>query len=144
MSDPHQLDRFLIAQDGIYEQALAEIRRGVKRSHWMWFIFPQVLGLGRSAMSQRYAIGSLDEARAYLEHPVLGRRLRDCVSALQDLTNTTAREVFGEVDAYKLCSSLTLFVEAGSSPLFEAALNRWFGGKPDTATLKLLGQTPLI
>ena len=144
MSDPYQLDRFLLAQDGIYEQALAEIRRGAKRSHWMWFIFPQVLGLGRSAMSQRYAIGSLDEARAYLEHPVLGRRLRDCVSALQDLTNTTAREVFGEVDAYKLCSSLTLFVEAGSSPLFEAALNRWFGGKPDTATLKLLGQTPSI
>ena len=144
MSDPYQLDRFLIAQDGIYEQALAEIRRGVKRSHWMWFIFPQVVGLGRSAMSQRYAICSLDEARAYLEHPVLGRRLRDCVSALQDLTNTTACEVFGEVDAYKLCSSLTLFVEAGSSPLFEAALNRWFGGKPDTATLKLLGQTPLI
>ena len=144
MSDPYQLHRFLIAQDGIYEQALAEIRRGAKRSHWMWFIFPQVAGLGSSAMSQRYAIGSLDEARAYLEHPVLGRRLRECVSALQDLTNTTAREVFGEVDASKLCSSLTLFVEAGSVPLFEAALHRWFGAKPDTATLKLLGQTPLI
>ncbi len=79
MTDPHQLDRFLSAQDGIYEPALAEIRRGAKRSHWMWFIFPQIAGLGSSAMSQRYAINSLDEARAYLDHPVLGRRLRTCI-----------------------------------------------------------------
>jgi uncharacterized protein (DUF1810 family) len=141
MTDPYQLDRFLEAQDGIYEQALAEIRRGAKRSHWMWFIFPQVAGLGSSAMSQRYAINSLDEAQAYLEHPVLGRRLRDCVSALQDLPSATAYEVFGDVDASKLCSSLTLFIEAGGGPLFEAALDRWFGSERDDATLKLLGRS---
>ena len=108
----------------------------------MWFIFPQVAGLGSSAMSQRYAINSLDEARAYLEHPVLGRRLRDCVSALQDLPSATAYEVFGDVDASKLCSSLTLFIEAGGGPLFEAALDRWFGSERDDATLKLLGRSP--
>ena len=138
MTDPYQLDRFLIAQEGIYEQALAEIRRGAKRSHWMWFIFPQIAGLGSSTMSQRYAINSLDEARAYLAHPVLGRRLLDCVSALQDLTSATARVVFGDVDASKLRSSLTLFNEAGAGPLFQAALDRWFGGERDGATLKLL------
>ena len=142
MTDPYQLARFLDAQDGIYEQALAEIRRGAKRSHWMWFIFPQIAGLGRSAMSRRYAIASIDEARAYLEHPVLGCRLRTCISALQDVTGRSAVAVFGDIDAAKLRSSLTLFLEAGGGPLFAAALDRWFAGERDGATLKLLGQNP--
>lgn len=140
MTESHDLDRFVAAQDGSYDTALAEIRRGAKRSHWMWYIFPQIAGLGRSAMAQRYAISSMGEARAYLEHPLLGPRLRDCVSALQDLTRGTAETVFGEIDAIKLRSSLTLFSEAGGGPLFEAALARWFGGVPDPATLSILAK----
>lgn len=139
--DPYDLDRFVTAQAGNYETALAEIRRGAKRSHWMWYIFPQIEGLGSSAMAQRYAIGSLDEARAYLAHPLLGSRLRECVAALQDLTGTTAQAVFGSVDAMKLKSSLTLFAEAGGGPLFTAAIERWFDGWKDDATLRRLGRS---
>lgn len=139
MTDPHDLQRFVSAQHGVYESALSEIRRGAKRSHWMWFVFPQIAGLGHSAMAQRYAIASLDEARAYLAHPLLGRRLRDCVAALQDVTGTTAEAVFGSVDAAKLRSSLTLFRETGAEPLFVAALDRWFGGEADLRTLDLIG-----
>nr|WP_315383670.1 DUF1810 domain-containing protein [uncultured Sphingomonas sp.] len=142
MTDPYDLDRFVAAQEGSYDTALAEIRRGAKRSHWMWYIFPQIAGLGRSAMAQRYAIASLAEARAYLEHPLLGPRLRDCVSALQDLTSGTAEAVFGEIDAIKLRSSLTLFEAAGAGPLFAAALDRWFGGTRDPATLAILERDP--
>lgn len=138
MPDPFNLDRFVSAQADSYETALGEIRRGAKRNHWMWYIFPQIVGLGSSPMAQQYAIGSLDEARAYLTHPVLGPRLRTCVEALQDLTDVTADDVFGQVDAMKLRSSLTLFCEAGGGPLFSAALNRWFGGVADPATLELL------
>src|SRR3546814_3568626 len=105
----------------------------------MWFIFPQIAGLGHSAMAQRYAIQSLDEAKAYLDHPLLGSRLRTCVSALQDLTGMTAEAVFGGIDAIKLRSSLTLFDAAGGGPLFAAALDRWFRGEKDDATLRLLG-----
>lgn len=140
MSDPYDLDRFVAAQDGSYDTALAEIRRGAKRSHWMWYIFPQIAGLGRSAMAQRYAIASLAEAQAYLDHPLLGARLRESVSALQDLTSGTAESVFGEIDAIKLRSSLTLFEAAGAGPLFAAALDRWFGGTRDPATLAILEQ----
>lgn len=138
VTDPFDLGRFVAAQDGSYDAALAEIRRGAKRGHWMWFVFPQVAGLGTSATSRHYAIASLDEARAYLDHPVLGRRLRDCVAALQDITGKTAEEVFGSVDSAKLRSSLTLFIEAGGDPLFVAALERWHGGIKDEATLRLL------
>lgn len=129
------LDRFVAAQAATYDTALAEIRRGAKRSHWMWYIFPQFAGLGTSDIARLYAIGSLDEARAYLAHPLLGARLRDCVGALQDLTGTSAITVFGAVDAMKLRSSLTLFVEAGGGPLFAAAIERWFDGAVDGATL---------
>jgi uncharacterized protein (DUF1810 family) len=138
MTDRYDLERYVSAQEDDYRVALAEISRGTKRSHWMWYTFPQLAGLGSSAMSRRYAIRSLDEARAYLAHPVLGPRLRECVSALQDLTGTTAEEVFGAIDATKLRSSLTLFLEAGSEPLFRAALDRWFGGQLDEATLDRL------
>lgn len=138
MTDPYDLDRFVAAQEASYETALDEIRRGAKRSHWMWFVFPQAAGLGASEMSRRYAIASLDEARAFLDHPLLGLRLRECVGALQDVTERTAEEVFGSVDAAKLRSSLTLFIEAGGGPLFRAALDRWYGGIEDEATLSRL------
>ena len=138
MTDANDLERFVAAQAGTYDSALAELRRGAKRSHWMWFVFPQVAGLGRSDMARRYAIASLDEARAYLAHPVLGARLRECVTALQDLGPTTAEAVLGAVDAAKLRSSLTLFLEGGREALFRAALERWFGGEPDPLTLDRL------
>lgn len=141
MSDPFDLDRFVGAQAMSYETALAEIRRGAKRSHWMWYVFPQIAGLGSSPTARHFAIASLDEARAYLAHPVLGPRLHECVAALQDLTGTTAEAVFGSVDAMKLRSSLTLFVEAGGGALFAAALKRWFDSEADSATLRLLGAT---
>jgi uncharacterized protein (DUF1810 family) len=137
----HDLERFVAAQTDIYPIALAEIRRGAKRSHWMWFIFPQLAGLGRSEMAQHYAIRSLEEARVYLAHPVLGNRLRECVEALQDLPGSSAQAIFGEVDALKLRSSLTLFIEAGAVPLFVAALQRWFAGEKDDLTLAMLAQS---
>ena len=140
MSDSFDLERFIAAQADIHESALAEIRRGRKTSHWMWFIFPQLAGLGHSAMAQRYAIGSIEEARAYLDHPVLGSRLRTCVSALQGLGSTTAEAVFGPIDGMKLRSSLTLFAEASDERLFTAALERWFEGGKDEATLKLMAK----
>lgn len=141
MNDPYALNRFVAAQTGLYDTALGEIRRGAKRTHWIWFIFPQIAGLGSSPMAQRYAIGSLDEARAYLEHAVLGARYRQCVAALQDLGDTTADSIFGSIDAMKLRSSLTLFEQASSEPLFAAALDRWFDGRRDNRTLAILGRS---
>ena len=134
---PYDLQRFLSAQERIYLEALAEIRRGRKRTHWMWFIFPQLAGLGRSEIAKHYAIRSIDEAKAYLAEPTLGPRLREAVAALQDLQDVSAVEVFGEVDALKLRSSLTLFSMAGGGPLFDAAIIRWFGS-PDPATVALI------
>ena len=138
MTDDFDLDRFVDAQAQVWPRALDEIRRGAKRSHWMWYIFPQLAGLGRSAMAQRYAIAGLDEARAYLAHPILGARYLECVEALQDLTASNPVAVFGEVDAMKLRSSLTLFEAAGERPLFTAALMRWFAGARDDKTRKRL------
>src|ERR1700712_832791 len=108
-SDPFELSRFVEAQSSSYPDALEELRAGEKRSHWMWFVFPQIAGLGTSPMARRYAIVSLDEARAYRAHPLLGARLRECVAALHDLPQMSAEDVFGAVDAVKLRSSLTLF-----------------------------------
>lgn len=141
MTDREGLERFVAAQEQIYSRALEEIRRGSKRSHWMWFIFPQIAGLGRSAMAQRYAIVDAAEARAYLAHPLLGARYVECVEALQDLIGSDPVHVFGEVDATKLRSSLTLFEAVGERPLFAAALTRWFGGARDERTLKRLRAT---
>ena len=138
MTAAFDLERFVTAQEGVYETALAEIRRGAKRSHWMWFVFPQIAGLGQSATARFYAIGSIDEAQAYLAHTVLGARLRECVAALGKVQRADARAVFGSIDAVKLRSSLTLFVAAGGGEAFEAALERWFG-QEDAATLRLLG-----
>ncbi len=137
--DRFSLDRFVSAQETTYARALSELARGLKTSHWMWFIFPQVAGLGSSEMSRRYAISSIDEAQAYLAHPLLGVRYRECVAALQDLVGTTAEAVFGSVDAAKLRSSLTLFAEAAPcDPLFEAAIQRWFAGHKDKRTIDIL------
>lgn len=136
-TDPFNLDRFVTAQDGIYAQALSEIRQGAKRTHWMWFVFPQLRGLGRSRLADEFGISSIEEARAYLSHPLLGARFRECVEALQDLTDVTVDEVFGEVDAMKLRSSLTLFSLAGGGALFEAAISRWFGSD-DAKTRELV------
>jgi uncharacterized protein (DUF1810 family) len=141
MEQRFDLDRFVTAQDGSYDGALAEIRRGRKRSHWMWFVFPQLAGLGRSTTAQHYAIASIDEARAYLAHPVLGPRLYACVEALQDLEHGSAEAVFGDIDAMKLRSSLTLFEQASGERLFAAAIERWFDGRRDEATLRLLGRS---
>jgi uncharacterized protein (DUF1810 family) len=139
--DPYQLERFVAAQDagGTYERAIAELRAGAKRGHWMWFVFPQVAGLGFSAMSQRYAIASLAEARAYLAHPVLGPRLIDCGRILAAIEGTSAAAIFGDVDAMKLRSSMTLFLKAApGEPVFGEVLEKHFGGDPDDATLARL------
>lgn len=138
MSGASDLERFVSVQDQVYPRALDEIKRGTKRSHWMWFIFPQLAGLGRSAMAQHYAIADLGEARAYLAHPLLGARYLECVEALQDLEESDPVAVFGAVDAAKLRSSLTLFEAGEAKPLFAAALTRWFGGVRDEQTLALL------
>lgn len=140
MPDPFDLARFVAAQQTTYQTALAEIRRGAKRSHWMWFIFPQIAGLGHSAMAERYAIGALDEARAYLAHPVLGARLAECLAALAGLNGATAERVFGAIDSTKLRSSLTLFDVASDDSVFAVALDRWFDGAADARTLALLRQ----
>lgn len=140
MPEVTSLDRFVEAQTLLYPTALAEIGRGAKRSHWMWFIFPQIDGLGRSPTARHFAIRSLDEARRYLDHPVLGSRYMTCVEALQDLASSDPVAVFGEVDALKLRSSLTLFEAARPQPLLAAALDRWFGGERDASTLGLLNE----
>jgi Uncharacterized conserved protein len=137
---PYHLERFVEAQDGVYEYALDELRRGRKRRHWMWYVFPQVAGLGHSAMSQRYAIGSLDEARAYLAHPVLGARLREC-AAVVAAAPPGAEAIFGSIDAVKLRSSMTLFARADpDEPVFQAVLDRHFAGASDPRTDELLGR----
>ena len=142
--DPFDLERFVAAQDAheTYARALDELRSGAKRSHWMWFVFPQIAGLGSSPMAQRYAIRSLDEATAYLTHPVLGARLRECVATLNALPTGNAVEVFGGIDAMKLRSSLTLFLRAApGDEALARALEKFFGGVPDRRTLDLLGAT---
>jgi uncharacterized protein (DUF1810 family) len=132
------LDRFVRAQDGVYDDALAELTAGRKRTHWMWFVFPQIAGLGFSPTAQRYAIRSLDEARAYLAHPVLGPRLRECAQALLAVPGRSAREILGHPDDLKLRSSMTLFARAADDPApFEAVLDRFYDG-PDALTLTLL------
>lgn len=137
---PNLIERFIEAQAPIYATALAEIRRGAKHSHWMWFVFPQVAGLGHSKVASYYEIHSLGEAKAYLRHSVLGPRYLECVSTLQDLVISNPVDVFGETDAMKLRSSLTLFEAAGAGSLVGAALDRWFGGERDKATLALLSR----
>ena len=138
-ADPYELNRFVDAQENVYEYALDEIRKGRKRSHWMWFIFPQIAGLGSSAISQRYAIRGLAEARAYLDHPILGQRLLECVDALLAIDGKSASEIFGYPDDLKLCSSATLFAAARPDEArFQQLLGKYFDGKSDARTLSLL------
>jgi uncharacterized protein (DUF1810 family) len=140
--DPFDLARFVNAQDqgGTYQQALAELRRGRKTSHWMWFVFPQIAGLGSSPMARRYAISSLGEAAAYLAHPVLGHRLVDCARAVLQIDAARAEEIFGSIDAIKLRSSMTLFARADpDEPVFGQVLERFYAGRPDRATDERLG-----
>ena len=135
--DPYDLQRFVTAQDagGTYARAADELRRGRKASHWMWFVFPQITGLGYSPASRTYAITGLAEARAYLAHPVLGPRLTECAAILAGLRGRTAEQIFGEVDALKLCSSMTLFMHAApGEPVFRQVLDQYFDGRPDFAT----------
>lgn len=140
MTDPFDLARFLAAQAPVIDQVRRELGAGRKTSHWMWFVFPQLRGLGRSAMAERYGLTGLEEARAFLAHPVLGARLRDCVGLLLRAGGGSAEAILGPVDALKLRSCLTLFAAADpAEPLFGAALARFFGGIPDPATTRLLG-----
>jgi uncharacterized protein (DUF1810 family) len=137
MDDPYDLNRFLTAQAPVIAQAEAELRAGKKRSHWMWFVFPQIAGLGRSAMAQRYAIASLDEARAYLANDVLGARLKECAALVVAVEGRSAGEIFGTPDDLKFHSSMTLFARAApEEPVFKQALQKYFGGGEDQATLE--------
>jgi uncharacterized protein (DUF1810 family) len=141
--DPYLLGRFVVAHRDDYEQALSEIRSGRKRSHWMWYIFPQIDGLAFSSTSKHFAIKSLDEARAYLDHPVLGPRLLECAEAVMQVEGRTAREIFGSPDDLKLRSCATLF--ACASPpgsVFERLLAKYYQGRRDEKTLQLLGISP--
>jgi uncharacterized protein (DUF1810 family) len=139
MTDPYDLNRFLEAQATNYADALAELRAGRKRSHWMWYVFPQIAGLGNSAMSARYSIRSEDEARAYLAHPILGPRMIECVEALLALENRSARDIMGSPDDLKLRSSATLFAEVSEpGSVFERVVNQYYSSDPDAKTLEIL------
>ncbi len=146
--DRYDLERFVEAQAGVYEQVCAELQAGRKRSHWMWFVFPQIQGLGSSEMAVRYAISGRDEARAYLEHAVLGARLRECAGIVVGVEGKTVGEIFGYPDDLKFHSSMTLFAEVGtlsadgsSGSVFRTALEKYFGGKKDKGTLERLAST---
>jgi uncharacterized protein (DUF1810 family) len=145
MDDPFELSRFTEAQDwaGTYQSALSELRSGSKRSHWMWFVFPQISGLGMSPTSRKYAIRTLPEARAYLHHPVLGPRLQDCAREILAVDGRSAEQIFGSIDARKLQSSSTLFLRAApEQPVFQQILEKYFNGVPDAATDRILGTVP--
>src|SRR5262245_55412111 len=139
MSDPYRLQRFLDAQESIFDNVCSELRAGRKVSHWMWFIFPQLAGLGSSLLSLKYAITSLDEARAYVEHPVLGPRLRHCADLALSVDGLSARQIFGNPDDLKFRSSMTLFSRATThNAIFIAALRKYFAGHEDPLTIELL------
>ena len=139
MTDPHDLARFVAAQAPVFDRVVAELSAGRKTSHWMWFVFPQIAGLGHSAMAARYAITSLDEARAYLAHAELGPRLRRCTGLVNAVANRSALQIFGQPDDVKFRSCMTLFEQASDGDaLFATALTRFFDGKPDEATLARL------
>ena len=142
-TDPFHLERFIAAQAPVFPAILAELRAGRKRSHWMWFVFPQLRGFGRSSTAQFYEIGSLGEARAYLAHPVLGPRLTLCTKAVMAVEGRSLHAIFGSPDGLKFCSSMTLFSRAGSGEesVFRQALDRFCAGREDERTLALLEQS---
>jgi uncharacterized protein (DUF1810 family) len=136
MADPFDLERFVVAQAPVYDEVRRELKVGRKQSHWMWFIFPQIAGLGQSPMSIRFAIASLNEAKAYLAHPVLGARLKESAQLALDVEGRTARDIFGPIDEMKFRSSLTLFARAASDEdVFRRCIDKYFAGSPDPATL---------
>ncbi|WP_175963000.1 DUF1810 domain-containing protein [Burkholderia pyrrocinia] len=136
MDDPHDLQRFVDAQDSVYAQVCDELKNGHKRSHWMWFVFPQIEGLGDSAMAQRYAITTLAEAVAYLQHPLLGERLRECTRLVNQVEGSSIQTIFGYPDYLKFRSSVTLFAHAtADNAVFVEALEKYFGGEADHSTL---------
>ncbi len=137
-ADPFDLRRFVEAQDPVLAEVRAELAAGRKTSHWMWFVFPQLKGLGRSGMAQHYGIASAEEARAYWAHPLLGQRLRDCTQLVLAVEGRSAHAIFGSPDDLKFRSCLTLFAQATGEPLFTRALAKYFDGRPDEATLRLL------
>lgn len=139
MSDAYGLQRFVLAQNAVYDTVLAELRAGRKRTHWMWFIFPQIKGLGHSAMAQEFAIATLAEAQAYLRHPILGARLRECSGLVAAANGLSAKEIFGYPDHMKFHSSMTLFAQAADdNQVFTDCLKKYFGGKDDVLTLAQL------
>jgi uncharacterized protein (DUF1810 family) len=140
-NDPFDLERFVRAQAGDYDQALSELRDGKKRSHWMWYVFPQIEGLGHSPMSHRYSIKSAAEARAYLDHPVLGPRLRECAAVVHGIVGRSALEILGSPDDLKLRSCATLFARVSHEGVFEQLLQKFFNGQPDKETLRVLSAT---
>jgi len=139
VSDPHNLQRFIDAQGPVYAQVCSELKAGRKRSHWMWFVFPQIKGLGVSPTAQFYAIGSRAEAEAYLAHPLLGPRLRECTQLVVDVTGRSAHDIFGSPDDLKFRSCVTLFADvAADNALFRASLRKYFNGEPDLSTIAAL------
>ena len=140
-SDPYDLNRFISAQEGVYDRALDELRGGLKRSHWMWYIFPQIEGLGSSPTTRLYSIKSLEEARQYLAHPVLGARLVLCAEAVLAVQGQSASDIFGHPDDWKLQSSMTLFkLVSGPGSVFERVLDKYYQGKQDSRTLQIAGK----
>jgi uncharacterized protein (DUF1810 family) len=141
MCDLHELQRFVDAQQPIYPQVVRELRAGQKRSHWMWFIFPQIRGLGYSAMSRKFALDSRDQATAYAQHSILGNRLIECTQLVLDIPDRTIRQIFGSPDDLKFRSCMTLFALATPQPqAFQQALDKYFGGQPDQRTLEIVGR----
>ena len=140
MTDPFDLQRFVDAQAPVYSRVIAELRQGQKQSHWMWFIFPQLAGLGHSPMAQRFALRSREEAVAYLGHGLLGPRLRQCTALVNAVAGRTIREILGSPDDLKFRSSMTLFSAVSSEPEFAAAITKFYGGEPDRNTLDLLAR----
>ena len=140
MSAPYNLNRFVEAQQSIYSRVCAELRQGRKTTHWMWFVFPQIEGLGHSSMARRFAISSIEEARAYLEHPVLGARLRECTQLVCSISGKTIHDIFGSPDDMKFRSCMTLFAAVEKGSVFEEALRKYFAGEPDGRTLQRLAR----
>jgi uncharacterized protein (DUF1810 family) len=139
--DPYDLNRFISTQEGVFDRALSELRGGMKRTHWMWYIFPQIDGLGYSPTARLYAIKSMEEARQYLSHPVLGPRLKECAEAVLALQGRSASDIFGYPDDMKLQSSMTLFeLVAGPRSVFERVLEKYYQGKKDAGTLQIVGK----
>jgi uncharacterized protein (DUF1810 family) len=140
MTDPSDLQRFIDAQAPVYQRVVAELRHGLKQSHWMWFIFPQLAGLGHSPMARRFAIAFREEAAAYLGHDVLGPRLRECTALINAIEGRSIREILGSPDDLKFCSSMTLFDAVSSDPEFAEAIQKFYGGARDHRTLELLAR----